>query len=604
MDPSPGAAGLPDVESHFNTGLERHRLQDALRRHAGDPEGSGDGRPARYAFEGELGRGGMGVVYRVRDLDLQRTLAMKVAGAGEEQIPVDPALLTRFLDEAQVTGQLDHPGIVPLHELGIDPQGRVYFTMRLVKGQHLGEVIRLVRAGSPEWTLERALGVLVKACEAMAYAHSKGVVHRDLKPANVMTGRFGEAYVMDWGLAKVRGRATGPPPDAAQTARSVVRVAHPGEGAADGLVTMHGAVFGTPLYMAPEQARGQVDQVDQRSDVYSMGALLYHLLAGHPPYVPPDTLASASTVLQWVIEGAPRPLREAAPRAPADLAAICERAMSREPADRYQDMLPLAEDLRRYLQGRPVSANPLSALTRTLRWSRRNPVVAGFLIALSLATAVGFWSLSGLTTELVHQAAIESARTEARMLEDVNILYSEAIVKRVVDAGGVPVTHDFANVPGAIPLPATFLTTLAEKLSAHGGGNFVRHFSEAPFRFRADGGARDEYERAALAHLKAEPATAYVRFEDVNGVPSLRYAAARTMKQSCVDCHNSHPDSPRHDWKVGDVRGVLEIVRPLDQDIERRRTELAGTFALVGGLGVGLLLLSAFLLVRQSRSAH
>src|SRR5262245_13523723 len=169
-------------------------------------------RRSRYALKGELARGGMGAILKVWDEDLRRSLAMKVilgkaenTGGGETP-PVDRRLLARFLEEAQVTGQLDHPGIVPVHELGLDAEGRVYFTMKLVKGRDLRAIFELVFAGQEDWNETRALGALLKVCEAMAYAHAKGVVHRDLKPSNVMVGGFGEVFVMDWGLARVLGR--------------------------------------------------------------------------------------------------------------------------------------------------------------------------------------------------------------------------------------------------------------------------------------------------------------------------------------------------------------------------------------------------------------
>ena len=170
---------------------------------------------SRYVFKGEIGRGGMGVVLRVFDAELRRTLAMKVVlgsgGASTGDTPaVDPEQLSRFLEEAQVTGQLDHPGVVPVHELGVDQDGQVYFTMRLVKGRTFREVIDLVHqegeGRGESWAITRALGHLLKVCEAMAFAHDKGVVHRDLKPANVMVGEYGEVYVMDWGIARVHGR--------------------------------------------------------------------------------------------------------------------------------------------------------------------------------------------------------------------------------------------------------------------------------------------------------------------------------------------------------------------------------------------------------------
>src|SRR5262245_35996380 len=166
----------------------------------------------RYKLEGEIARGGMGAILRVWDEDLQRHLAMKVVlGQGEaapsgKTPPVDSRRLARFLEEAQVTSQLDHPGIVPVHELGLDAKGCVYFTMKLVKGKTLKDVLDELAAGEGDWTQTRVLGVIQKVCDAMAYAHHKGVIHRDLKPTNVMVGRFGEVYVMDWGLARVLDR--------------------------------------------------------------------------------------------------------------------------------------------------------------------------------------------------------------------------------------------------------------------------------------------------------------------------------------------------------------------------------------------------------------
>ena len=164
----------------------------------------------RYELREEIGRGGMGAVYEVWDTDLRRSLAMKVIlGDTGSQLGTTAAkdeALVRFLEEAQVSAQLDHPGVVPVHELGVDSEGRVYFTMRFVKGRNLREIIADVHAGREGWTLTRALGAIVKVCETMAFAHAKGVVHRDLKPANVMVGRYGEVYVMDWGLASAKGR--------------------------------------------------------------------------------------------------------------------------------------------------------------------------------------------------------------------------------------------------------------------------------------------------------------------------------------------------------------------------------------------------------------
>jgi serine/threonine protein kinase len=244
---------------------------------------------ARYRIEGEVARGGMGAILKVWDDDLRRRLAMKVAldaGEAREADPaisatIPPKLVARFLEEAQVTGQLDHPGIVPVHEIGFDPEGRLYFTMKLVEGRDLKQIFELVFAGREGWSVTRAVGVIHKACEALAYAHKKGVIHRDLKPANVMVGSFGEVFVMDWGLARVLGRkdahalrpagqGSGGAPATSKaeswhvhTERSDLSESAPGSA----LLTAEGDVLGTAAYMPPEQARGDIESLTAQSDV-------------------------------------------------------------------------------------------------------------------------------------------------------------------------------------------------------------------------------------------------------------------------------------------------------------------------------------------------
>ncbi len=351
-------------------------------------------RSPRYKVEGEVARGGMGAILRVWDADLRRHLAMKVAlakGDAPASGPtprIDTRLLSRFLEEAQVTGQLDHPGIVPVHELGLDQDGRVYFTMKLVKGRDLKAIFDLVFAEQEGWNETRALGVILKACEAMAYAHAKGVIHRDLKPANVMVGNFGEVYVMDWGVARVASRkdehdlrvkanASGFL-TSLRTERRTER-----EGLSDSpIVTMDGDVVGTPAYMPPEQARGEIQNLSSRSDVYSIGALLYHLLARTPPYSElSGPRVSNHTVLARVLDGPPRRLREIRAEIPAELIAICEKAMARDASERYADTLALAEDLRAYLEHRVVRAHRTGAWAEAAKWIERNRALAASLAA-------------------------------------------------------------------------------------------------------------------------------------------------------------------------------------------------------------------------------
>ncbi len=372
----------------------------------------------RYHIEGEVARGGMGAILKVWEENLNRHLAMKVllpgdsaAVAADEPDARSPGV-ARFLEEAQVTSQLDHPGIVPVHELGLDREGRVYFTMKLVKGRDLRAVYELVFEGTGDWNETRALSILLKVCEAVAYAHRKGVIHRDLKPANVMVGDFGEVYVMDWGLARVLGRADrrdlriapAVPASSIRTERREER-----EGTPDSpLITMDGDVVGTPAYMPPEQARGEIEKLTPRSDVYAIGALLYHLLARQMPYVPTGERITNRTVLARLIDGPPKPLSSLRKDVPAELAAICEKAMARDASLRYADTLELAADLRAYLEHRVVGAYQTGAWAETKKWVQRNrPLAAALGAAIVLL-------LLGLTTSLVFKTRADDKALEAQ----------------------------------------------------------------------------------------------------------------------------------------------------------------------------------------------
>ncbi len=372
----------------------------------------------RYAVGEEIDRGGMGIVRNVFDRELRRELAMKVLLGGDDA-PAGPGgndpqrtslRLARFYDEAQITAQLDHPGVVPIHELGMSPEG-IFFTMKLVKGETLKRVLDRVAAGEEGWTRTRVLGVFLKVCEAMAYAHAKGVVHRDLKPGNVMVGRFGEVYVMDWGLARVLDAEDRR--DIRVRAREVLRTdivrgdrhhqAATDPGTA--LVTMDGDVVGTPAYMPPEQAAGRVGEVGPRADVYAVGAMLYHLLAGHMPYVPPGAKVNNYAVWSRVQEGPPAPLAQTARGASPELVAICERAMARDPGARYADMAELADDLRAFLENRVVRAHRTGALPELRKWVGRNRGTAAALAAV-LVVLLG----SSLVVALLQHRKIAAER--------------------------------------------------------------------------------------------------------------------------------------------------------------------------------------------------
>ncbi|MCA8953675.1 MAG: protein kinase [Planctomycetes bacterium] len=333
---------------------------------------------ARYEIVREIESGGMGTVFEVRDRVLQRSLAMKVARASSQR----DRRQARLRNEARVLGQLVHPGIVPMHDLGETVDGEVYFTMQLVRGRDLGEIMaESTEVGSP-WTRTRLVAVLHRVCDAVAYAHSRGVLHRDLKPSNVMVGPFGETYVLDWGLAKIVAASSGEGGEERAEDDVAPAVGNPA-------ATLAGEVVGTPSYMAPEQAAGGLARVDERSDVYSAGAVLYHVLGGRRPYSDSDGPLAAIRAVQ---QGPPTPL----PRSvPLELVAIASRAMARDPAARYATMRELASDLGAYLEGRVVRAHRTGALVELEKWVRRNK---GFAAAI-LAVVVGLATVLALQLE-------------------------------------------------------------------------------------------------------------------------------------------------------------------------------------------------------------
>ncbi len=232
----------------------------------------------RYQLFGEIARGGMGAVLKGRDPDLGRDLAVKVLLESHED---KPELLRRFVEEAQIGGQLQHPGIVPVYELGTFADRRPYFTMKLVKGRTLSAL--LAERPSPAHDLPRFLSIFEAICQTVAYAHARGVIHRDLKPSNVMVGSFGEVQVMDWGLAKVlkEGGVADESPDQPAPEESLVATVRSGSNVDD---SQAGSVLGTPAYMAPEQAAGEVERVDRRADVFGLGSILCEILTGQPAY--------------------------------------------------------------------------------------------------------------------------------------------------------------------------------------------------------------------------------------------------------------------------------------------------------------------------------
>jgi serine/threonine protein kinase len=505
----------------------------------------------------ELGLGSFGHVFRARDTELGRTVAIKLLRAGRlaSREEVD-----RFVREARSAAQLQHPGIVALYETGETEDGLCYLVEEFVQGETLAARLKAGR-----FAFREAAELVAAVGDALDYAHRHHVIHRDVKPSNIQLDADGRPHLMDFGLAK--------------------------QDTDESTMTVEGQLLGTPAYVSPEQAR-EARHVDGRTDVYSLGVILYELLTGERPF-----RGNRQMLLLQVLHDDPRPPRQLNDKVPHDLETICLKAMAKSPTRRYATAQELADDLRRWLRGEPIRARRRGLTVRLSRWCRRNPVAVGLLLAVTFGSGFGLWELSRLSEQLVRTSALESAAQQSEIFGEVNSYYSDEVVERA-KFKKVEATHDYAAKKGAIPLPATALIELGQHISERSAsGVQVRLYSDHPFRSRKDGGPKDDFERDALARLREQPKEPYYRFEEVQGRPSLRYATAQQMKQTCVECHNGHNDSTKKDWKEGEVVGVLEIIRPLDRDAARARDGLRFTLMLMGAISGSLVTLSVLVLL-------
>jgi serine/threonine protein kinase len=361
------------------------------------------------------GKGGIGEVFVARDQELNREVALK-----EMQDPYarDAHSRGRFVREAEITGGLEHPGVVPVYGLGTYGDGRPFYAMRFIQGETLQDAIREFHAGQGDWTLRGLLTRFVTMCNTMGYAHSRGVLHRDLKPANVMLGRYGETLIVDWGLAKAGVSGQG------SSARGLTEGGSDGlpEPAlapclTDGVETQAGSALGTPSYMSPEQASGRLDLLGPASDIYSLGATLYTLLTGRPPIEGRDTVE----VLRKAQRGEWLPVRQVKAEVPPALAAICQKAMALAPSARYATALEVAADVERWLADEPVSAHREAWTTRSRRWMRRHRTL------MSTAVGVLVVALLGATVGLVVVSEAERKETAARKIAEAQKAKAEAI---------------------------------------------------------------------------------------------------------------------------------------------------------------------------------
>ncbi len=440
--------------------------------------------PRRYRVVRTLATGGMGTVALAVDVAVGRQIAQKRAAASTDPVEATRHRL-RLLAEANTIARLQHPGVVPIHDLGVDEQGQPYFAMQWIEGQSLHEILEALPAPA-ERDLARVVEILLRVCDTMAYAHSRGVVHRDLKPANIMVGAYGEVYVVDWGLAHAADSdgdsaaepTTTPPAAAATAARDAIAL------------TASGAVIGTPSYMPPERAAAAGSPVGSpATDVYALGAILYEALTGSPPYARERSDWTVPAILEAIRRGPPRPVRELVDNADPELVAICERAMQRIAATRYRDMRAFADDLRAFLEHRIVRAHGGGVATAVRKWIRRNRALAATAaIALLTLCTLGAWFVERLAS------ARDAVASSLRDVLDLAVVEQIADLRRRADTQLWPLEPGRAPAIAAWLREAATLRPVRDRLQAR---------AAAPLELVADDPAAAQWRRRLLGEAIA-----------------------------------------------------------------------------------------------------
>jgi len=532
---------------------------------------------AKYIIGEQIAAGGMGAILEARDANLMRRVAMKVLKhpnrATNEQ-------LARFIEEAQITGQLQHPGIVPVHELGLDANNQPFYTMKLLEGRTLKAILADLQQGQSEalaqWSLPRLVNAFARVCEAIQYAHSRRVLHRDLKPENIMTGGFGEIQVLDWGLAKVLDRqqdqAELPPlgPDEVSVISSVRA-----DDDSERFVSMDGTIAGTPAYMAPEQAQGKVHELDERTDVFGLGAILYQILTLVAPLGARGTQAASVLAARTCDIPAPAEREEASRhhlpggRVPPALAAIAMKALARRPADRYPDAGSLLADIESYQRGFATQAEDAGALARIRLFVKRHKLATIFSTLLLAAIVLG-GNLSFVQARRA-TAALKQANTEEskRLAAEKGSAAPRLKAARVLIREG-----DYDNAEQALALVRQYDPYLAP------------HFDQAILATRrgalTNDTARTDAYTEALAHLDAVEATP----ESDNTLhQGLREILTTGIEQP-------HIEFPRHAYlQLADQAGynilATSFADTAEQQLTRYRAQIESAWP---GQGIGLTL--------------
>jgi Tfp pilus assembly protein PilF/tRNA A-37 threonylcarbamoyl transferase component Bud32 len=512
----------------------------------------GKGAGLRYRILRPHAKGGLGEVFVAEDTELHREVALKQI---QKERAADAPSRGRFLLEAEITGGLEHPGVVPVYGLGAYPDGRHFYAMRFVKGDSLKEAVeRFHREDKPDrdpgersLAFRELLGRFVDVCQAVAYAHSRGVLHRDLKPGNVMLGKYGETLVVDWGLAKAIGRAEGAEQRELPDDEATLRPSSGSELAA----TLAGTALGTPAYMSPEQAAGKSDLVGPASDVYSLGATLYTLLTGRAPFSGKDP----GEILRRVQRGEVVPPRRQKPAVPVALEAVCFKAMALRPGDRYGTALKLAADVEHWLADEPVMAYREPVRVRLGRWARRHKpavaaVAAAVLVALLLGGAGLVWAQrKGEERERGVEAALAKAadmQRQARWAEARAVL--DQAENRLGEGGPEDLRRRLEQARRDLDLVARLDAIRLKRATV----------VEGMFDFAgADRGYAAAFQEAGLGAVGEDPGEVAAR---------VRAAAVREELVAALDdwAASLGPPGPRLTW-------ILAVTRLADPDPWRDR---------------------------------